>query len=510
MKKLPVVAIIGQTNAGKSSLLNRLARRNIAITAREAGTTRDNVFATVDNRFILIDTAGLKDPADDFEASIQDQITDAIDTADVIILAVDHTMYPNHDDHKIAREALKSKKPIILALNKSDTKSDVPEYEFLSLRIPTVIHTSATTALGIPELKSAIYAALKVSADASSEGRPQSRRGQNDEPRDDAREEWSEEEASNSRITLALIGRPNVGKSSLLNALGQKQQALVANRAGTTRDINRMTVKYHGTEIELLDTAGLRRPGKREVGVEKFSAIRTLAAIEEADVCALLVDATDPRVKLDQTLAGEIIKAGKGIMIIVTKTDLLKEEADLTPEEPEIEPLRITTAKEAKNAKKELSKRKHFSKPQLPDTRKPVDRILDNIVHDFNFVQYAPVVVTSAITGKNLPKIFELAAMIAESRKTQIKTSDLNNILAETVEAHRPATHKGVTPRPKYIVQTDTCPPWFVIHGHGLGALHFTYMRYIENQIRAHHPLVGTPIRISIRSDDDKRKKSKD
>ena len=444
MKKLPVVAIIGQTNAGKSSLLNRLARRNIAITAREAGTTRDNVYATIDDRFILIDTAGLKDPADDFEATIQDQITDAIDTADVIILAVDHTLFPNHDDKRIAREALKSGKPIILALNKSDTKSEVPEYEFLSLRIPTVIHTSATTALGIEDLKNAIEDVLpKPTYDGS------------DDKSDDC-------------LKLAFIGRPNVGKSSLLNALGEKQQAVVSNRAGTTRDINRITVKYHGTNIELLDTAGLRRRGKREVGVEKFSAIRTLAAIEEADVCALLIDATEPRVKLDQTLAGEIIKAGKGIMLIVTKTDLLTDDI----EDEEFDP-----------------------------NKSAIDRILDHIVYDYKFVHYAPVIVTSSVTGKNLPKIFEIAQTIMEQRAYRFKTSELNNILSETVDAHHPATHKGVTPRPKYIVQTDSNPPWFVIHGHGLEALHFTYMRYIENQIRAHYPYIGTPINISIRND---------
>jgi GTP-binding protein len=465
MKKLPIVAIIGQTNAGKSSLLNRLAHRNIAITAREAGTTRDNVSATIDNRFILVDTAGLKDPSDDFEASIQDQISDAIDVADAIVIAIDATKYPDHDDTKITRMALRSGKPLILALNKSDIGGALPDYEFAALDIDQVIRTSATTGLGIKDLRAAILALLPKHSDLP--------------------EAESDEPSARGPIKFALIGRPNVGKSSLFNALAQKQQAIVANLSGTTRDINRTNIKYHGQTIELLDTAGVRRRGKQEVGIEKFSVLRTLAAIEEADICALLIDATDPHAKLDQTLAGQIIDAGKGIILVVTKTDLLSSD-EITVTET------------------------HVSKSVKPtaegtiDTRTPTDIILDGIQRDFNFVPYAPVIVTSSVTGRNLPKLFELIQQIKLERETTLRTTDLNRMMGDALLNHAPAAVKGTLPKPKYIVQTDTTPPWFVIHGTNLNLLHFSYFRYLENRLRELHPFIGTPIRITTREDGNK------
>jgi GTP-binding protein len=478
MKKLPLVAIIGLTNAGKSSLLNRLAHANIAITAREAGTTRDNVVATIDGRFILIDTAGLKDPADDFEASIQDQIQDAIDVADAIVLAVDSTQYPSHDDRHIAKQAHKSGKPIILALNKSDLGTALPDYEFASLGIADSIRTSATTGLGARDLKSMILTA--VSRDkSSSSGAPTGDNAREVSPASHPAAAVDSEmslEPATKTIKLALIGRPNVGKSSLFNGLAGKQQAIVANLSGTTRDINRTTVRYHGIEIELLDTAGVRRRGKQTVGIEKFSVLRTLAAIEEADICALLVDATDPHAKLDQTLAGQIIDAGKGIMLVVTKSDLL------TVEETE----------DAPNGSPENDL--EGTKPTSP-----TDAILDTLERDFNFIPYAPAVITSSVTGRNLTKIFDLALMIKQERETTLRTADLNRILGEAILHHPPAAVKGVLPKPKYIVQTDTTPPWFVIHGTNLKLLHFSYERYLENQIRAFHPFHGTPIKFSIR-----------
>ena len=425
MSKLPIVALIGQTNAGKSSILNRMAKKNIAIVAREEGTTRDNVVATIDNSFILIDTAGLKDPSDDFEASIQEQIADAIEVADVILVTLDSAKYFDHKDARIAKNALKSGKPVYLVLNKCDLGESLPITEFRALGIApeNIYYVSATTGEGIQKLKSVLP---KGKAD-------------ND----------------NDTLRLALIGRPNVGKSSLFNALGKKQQAIVSSKQGTTRDVNRVNVKFKGRELEILDTAGLRKPGKREVGIEKFSAIRSLAAIEESDICALLVDATEPHSKLDQSLAGQIIDAGKGIVVVLTKTDLVEN----------------------------------------------TDEILDELERDFNFLPYAPVLITSSETGKNVTKLFELALEIDENRHQEVKTSELNKILNEAIVSHVPAGLKNTRPKPKYIVQTDVCPPWFVVHGHDLELLHWSWKRFLERKIREKYPFVGTPIMFSFRND---------
>ncbi|MGD7407557.1 GTP-binding protein, partial [Ralstonia pseudosolanacearum] len=194
--------------------------------------------------------------------------------------------------------------------------------------------------------------------------------------------------------------------------------------------------------IEILDTAGLRKPGKREVGIEKFSAIRSLAAIEEADICALLIDATEPHSKLDQSLAGQITEAGKGIIVVITKTDLVSD----------------------------------------------TDQILDNLENDFNFIPYDPALLTSSETGKNVTKLFELTLEINQTRHQEIKTSELNKILNEALISHPPAGLKNTRPKPKYIVQTDTCPPWFVVHGHDLGLLHWSYKRFLERKIREKYP----------------------
>ena len=446
MKRLPIVALIGQTNAGKSSILNRMAHKNTAIVAREEGTTRDNVMATIDDSFILIDTAGLKDPADDFEASIQEQIEDAIEAADVILVTLDSSKYFDFRDAKIAKDALKSKKPVFLVINKCDLKESLPITEFRALGIDPskTFYVSATTGEGINKLKEVLPKGKIVQ--------------------------------KSDALTVALIGRPNVGKSSLFNTLGKKQQAIVSSRQGTTRDVNRVAVKYKGQEIEILDTAGLRRPGKREVGIEKFSAIRTLAAIEEADICCLLVDSTEPHVKLDQTLAGQIVEAGKGIIMVVTKADLL-ENAEPT---------------------------NYFGEENIKN-RTAADFLLDDLERDFDFLPYAPVILTSSETGTNVTQIFELALEIDEARHTEIPTSELNKILNEAILEHTPAGLKNTRPKPKYLVQTDTCPPWFVLHGHALGLLHWSWKRFLERKIREKYPLIGTPIMFSYRSDDNKR-----
>ncbi len=426
--KLPIVALIGQTNAGKSSLLNRFAHKNIAIVAREEGTTRDSVTARIDDRFLMVDTAGLKDASDDFEASIQTQIADAIDSAELILLTLDSTLYPSEKDKRIAKMTLKSRKPVFLILNKSDLGASLDTNEFRSLGIKPeeTFCVSATTGQGINDLKSAITENIPV-----------------------VREQKTD------TLKIALIGRPNVGKSSLFNSLAKKQQAIVSSKQGTTRDINRVELRFKGRDLEILDTAGLRKPGKREVGIEKFSAIRTLSAIEESDICALLVDGTEPHSKLDQSLAGQIVEAGKGIIVVLTKTDLVEN----------------------------------------------TDKILDELEYDFNFLPFAPVLLTSSETGANVTKLFELALEIDKARHTELKTSDLNKVLNQAILEHPPAGLKNTRPKPKYIVQTDTCPPWFVVHGHGLSTLHWSWKRFLENKLREACPFIGTPIMFSYRDD---------
>ena len=467
MSKLPIVALIGQTNAGKSSILNRMARKNIAIVAREEGTTRDNVMATIDDSFILIDTAGLKDPTDDFEASIQDQIQDAIEAADVILVTLDSSKYFDHRDAKIAKDALRSKKPVYLVLNKCDLGESLPLTEFRALGIApeNTFYVSATTGQGIAKLKE------ELTSRFGSRPSGPSPRADGAKPRAAALRNPLNGTSSSS-LKIALIGRPNVGKSSLFNTLGKKQQAVVSSRQGTTRDVNRVQIKYKGREIEILDTAGLRKPGKREVGIEKFSAIRTLAAIEEADICCLLVDSTEPHSKLDQSLAGQIVGAGKGIIMVVTKSDLLEN----------AEPTNFYGEENIKN-------------------RTAADFLLDALEKDYNFLPYAPVILTSSETGQNATQIFELALEIDAARHTEIKTSELNKILAAAIVEHAPAGLKNTRPKPKYIVQTDVCPPWFVVHGHDLGLLHWSWKRYLERKIREKYPFVGTPIMFSYRDD---------
>ena len=470
MKKLPIVALIGQTNAGKSSILNRMAHKNIAIVAREEGTTRDNVVATIDDDFVLVDTAGLKNPNDDFEASIQDQIRDAIDSADVILVTLDSSKYFNHHDRKIAKDALCSGKPVFLVLNKCDLGESLPIEEFRALGITPeqIYYTSATTGQGIKELKKSISKSLSLGTRAPADAPMYNVENKNAH----SRKENLDKTYTENVLKIALIGRPNVGKSSLFNALGKKQQAIVSSKQGTTRDINRVRVKYKGESMEVLDTAGLRKPGKREVGIEKFSAIRTLAAIEESDICCLLVDSTEPHSKLDQSLAGQIVEAGKGIMVVVTKSDLMKN----------AEPTN------------------YFGEDNISN-RTAADFLIDQLEKDFDFLPYAPVVITSSETGENVTQLFELALEIDASRHAKIKTSDLNKILNEAVVAHPPAGLKNTRPKPKYIAQTDTCPPWFVVYGHDLGLLHWSWKRFLERKLREKYPFVGTPIMFSYRSD---------
>ncbi|HSW90678.1 MAG TPA: ribosome biogenesis GTPase Der [Candidatus Saccharimonadales bacterium] len=447
--KLPTVAIIGRANAGKSSLFNRMVRSQQAIVAREAGTTRDNVLGKVSysrrntgedgqtGEFWLVDTAGLKDPNDEFEAGIQDQIQEAADAADVILVVVDSTEYPGDEDRTVAKKALKSKKPVILVTNKADLKDAIHNDEFRRLGIKDIIRTSAEHNSGVSELLDKIAEIIPEAHQAEA---------------DDI-------------LRVALIGRPNVGKSHLFNTLAGKQQALVANVAGTTRDLNRVQIGYHQQTIELVDTAGIRRQGKQEVGIEKFSVLRTLNAIEEADICFLLMDVNELNVALDQKLAGIIAEAGKGLVLVVSKWDSVMDKDAFTR-----------------------------------------DALAPKIAHNFDFVPWAPLIFTSSVTGQNVTKLFDLAIDIRTRREQETKTRVLNDVLQNAVAKHPPAGLKNTHPKLRYMVQTDTLPPWFVVYGSNLKFIHWSYKRYIERLVREAYNYSGTPIKFSYR--DEKQIKS--
>lgn len=428
-KKLPVVAIVGRANVGKSSLFNRALQRKEAIVAKEAGTTRDAVYRVVEHdshNFWLVDTAGLKDPEDEFEATIQDQIEEASVAADVILVVVEAHTAISEEDRRVAKKALKSKKPVILVTNKVDqvekTGSDTP---WERLGIKTIIPTTATQNQGIYDVLDAVVVEIPK----------------------------RQQKTDDDTLRIALLGRPNVGKSQLFNTLAKKQQAVVANVAGTTRDVNRVGIRFEGQSVELLDTAGIRRSGKIERGIEKFSVLRSLQAIEQADICLLLMDVNEHSTALDQKIAGLIKEAGKGLVLVISKWDDVEKD---------------------------------------PFTR---DQLAKVVQHHFQFVPWAPLIFTSAVTGKNVTKLLEIAKEIYARRNQKIKTTVLNRLLSESLSAHPPAGLKNRHPKPRYLVQDDVSPPTFRLYGAHLEYLHWSWKRYLEKNLRSMVDLTGTPVK---------------
>src|SRR3989344_5459778 len=430
MKKLPIVAIVGRANVGKSSLFNAVLDRREAIVAREAGTTRDSIMAKAewaDKQFWLVDTAGVKDPEDEFEFTIQEQIVQAADSADIICVVIEAHTIITEEDRRVATLALKTKKPVFLIVNKADRAPRAKISDYQKLGIKDIVLTSATQKRGLEELLDKLSASMPK---AKLEDAP-------------------------DRLRLAILGRPNVGKSNLFNTLAKKQQALVSERAGTTRDINKVVVKFEGREIELLDTAGIRRSGKIEVGIERFSVIRSLSAIEQADVCLVLMDANELHVQLDQKIAGMVKEAGKGLILVVTKWDSLQ---DKTP----------------------------FSRDQMAATLK----------RSYEFVPWAPLLFTSAVTGQNATKIFELVLEIDKARSRKIGTSELNRWLQTIVNLHPPAGLKNRNPKLNYMVQEEDNPfPNFKVFGAHTKFLHWSYKRYMERALREQYGFEGMAIK---------------
>lgn len=429
IKKVPIVAIVGRANVGKSSLFNAILSRREAIVAREAGTTRDSLWEKAhfqDHDFWLIDTAGIKDAEDDFEFTIQEQVAQAADSADVIWVVIEADTTLSEEDRRVAKMALKTKKPVMLVVNKIDHNPRAEVSEFQRLGIKPIILTSTTQKRGIQELLEAL---IEIIPSVTTKTDP-------------------------DQINVALIGRPNVGKSTLFNALAKKQQAIVADRAGTTRDINRTTIRYEKKAIALMDTAGIRRSGKIEKGIEKFSVIRALGAIEQSDICLLLMDANEINVALDQKLAGTIKEAGKGLVLIISKWDSLED--------------------------------------KTPFTR---DQMAAQIKHIYDFVPWATLIFTSAVTGQNVTKIYETILEIHENRHKKIKTTQLNQWLRQVTDKHPPAGLKNRAPKLNYMTQEEEEPINFKIYGAHTKFLHWSYKRYMERDFRHKYGFEGTAIK---------------
>ena len=431
VSKLPIVAIVGRANVGKSSLFNAVLERREAIVAKEAGTTRDSITAKAayqGQNFWLVDTAGMKDAEDEFEFTIQEQILQATESADVIWVVVEADVPVTEEDRRVAKTALKSRKPVFLVINKLDKAKNADLSVFQRLGIKDIYYTSSTQNRGIGELLDGLLVLIPKAS-----------------VKDD-----------DDRLHIALLGRPNVGKSYLFNTLAKKQQAIVADVAGTTRDINRAVVRFEGREIELMDTAGIRRPGKIGQGIEHFSVIRSLSAIEQADVCFLLMDANELNTALDQKIAGMVKEAGKGLVLVVSKWD----------------------AVEGKDAY----------------TR---DALAPQIAATYDFVPWAPLIFTSAVTGQNVTKLFELAMDIDKRRRQRIPTAELNRWLRQVIDKHPPAGLKNRNPKLNYMTQEDDNPiPAFKVFGSQTGFLHWSYRRFMERELRTRYEYEGTPVQL--------------
>ena len=431
-----ILAIVGRPNVGKSTLFNTLAGEKISIVEDHPGVTRDRIYADVtwlNHSFSMIDTGGIEmDAKDKMLKHMREQADIAIDTADVILFLVDVRQGLVDADFKVADMLRKSGKPVILVVNKVDNfEKYMPDvYEFYNLGIGDPHPISAASKLGIGDMLDAVMELFDL-------------------------EKIEEEE--DDRPKIAIVGKPNAGKSSLINNLLGENRVIVSDVAGTTRDAIDTEIVYNGTEYVFIDTAGLRRKSKIKENIERYSIIRTVAAIERSDVVILMIDATEGVSEQDAKIAGIAHDRGRGLIIAVNKWDAIEKD---------------------NHTVKEYTKK--------------VRDIL-------SFVPYAEIIFISALTGQRTKKIFDLLETVIENHAMRIQTGVLNEILMEAVALQQPPSDKGKRLKLFYMTQVSTKPPTFVLFVNKKELMHFSYQRYIENRIRDTFGFMGTPIRIFIR-----------
>ena len=432
----PIVAIVGRPNVGKSTLFNVIAGDSIAIVKDTPGVTRDRIYADcswLNYNFTLIDTGGIEpDSSDVILSQMRDQAQIAIDTADVIIFLVDVRQGLTDADGKVADMLRRSQKPVVLCVNKVDSfkKMEADVYEFYNLGIGDPIPVSASNHQGVGDLLEAVSDHFKKDGSESDD---------DDRPR------------------IAIVGRPNVGKSSIVNRLVGEKRVIVSDIAGTTRDAIDTPLKRNGREYILIDTAGLRRKSKIHEDLERYSIIRTVTAVERADVVVMVIDAAEGVAEQDAKIAGIAHERGKGVIIAVNKWDAVEKDD------------------------------------------KTIYKMTEKIKQTLAYMPYAEFVFISAKTGQRLDKLFELIDMIIENQSMRIATGVLNEILAEAVAMQQPPSDKGLRLKIFYKTQISVKPPTFVVFVNDKKLMHYSYTRYIENQIRNAFGFRGTPLRFIIR-----------
>lgn len=432
----PIVAIVGRPNVGKSTLFNALAGQMISIVKDTPGVTRDRIYADIDwlnNQFILIDTGGIEpDSSDIILSQMREQAQIAIDTADVIIFMTDVKQGLIDADAKVADMLRRSRKPVILVVNKVDNynKMMADVFEFYNLGIGEPIAISAAQRSGLGDMLDKVtehFASLKLEAE------------DDDRPR------------------IAIVGKPNVGKSSIINKLTGESRVIVSNIAGTTRDAIDTDVKWNGREYVFIDTAGLRRKSKVKEEIEKYSIIRTVTAVERADVVVIVIDAIEGVTEQDAKIAGIAHENGKGVIIAVNKWDAIEK------------------------------------------NDKTVYEYSNKVRQILSFMPYAEIMFISALTGQRLYKLFDMIDFVIENHSMRVETGILNEIMAEAVAMQQPPSDKGKRLKLFYITQVAVKPPTFVIFVNDKELMHFSYTRYIENKIREAFGFKGTPLRFIIR-----------
>ena len=438
----PIVAVVGRPNVGKSTLFNKLCGQRLAIVEDTPGITRDRIFANCEwngHEFLLVDTGGIEPNTDNQILSfMRQQAQIAIDNATVIVLVVDIKTGMTAADQEVAGMLQRSKKPIVLAVNKMDATGTVdPEfYEFYNLGLGDPIAVSAVHGHGTGDL---LDACLKYF------------------PPED------ETEDDDDVIQVAIIGKPNVGKSSLTNRILGQERVIVSNVAGTTRDAIDSYFENETGKYNFIDTAGMRKKSKVDDAIEKYSVLRATMAIERSDVCLILIDSNDGVTEQDTKIAGLAHEAGKACIIVVNKWDMVEKDG------------------------------------------KTMDRMREDIRRDLSYMTYAPILFISALTGQRVTRLFELINYVNNQASTRITTGMLNSVLADAQTRVQPPTDKGRRLKIYYMTQVGIKPPHFVIFCNDKKLFHFSYQRYLENQIRSVFGLEGTPIILSIRQkgDDD-------